>query len=250
MSYGDFAYLYDRLMEDVPYDDWLTFVDVKLKQQNRNVKTSILDLACGTGELTVRLAQAGYEVIGIDLSEDMLAVANAKAQEKGMHIPFYHQDMTNLEGLPLFDVIIIFCDSLNYLQAEEDIIKTFKHVYKFLKEDGLFLFDVHSVYKISEIFGNQTFAVSDEDISYIWNCFPGDELYSVEHELSFFVKNEDTSMYERFNEVHYQRTFPIDFYEKCLKETGFHLVEINADFKIEEVKEDSERIFFTAKKGS
>ncbi|WP_078545516.1 class I SAM-dependent DNA methyltransferase [Litchfieldia alkalitelluris] len=247
MSYGRFAYVYDRLMDDVPYHLWLQFLQTQMKKySNREMKT-ILDLACGTGEISVPLAEHGYEVVGIDLSDDMLAVANAKAQAANQNITFLQQDMSELQGLGTFDMIVIFCDSLNYLPSSEDVIKTFKHIHTYLKEDGLFFFDVHSVYKMDELFIDQTYAVTDEEVSYIWNCFPGESEHSVEHELSFFVRDEGTSLYERFDETHYQRTYDVYQYKTWLEELGFEILEINGDFD-QPVSEQSERIFFSIKK--
>ena len=247
MSYEQFAYLYDELMKDAPYDQWVSFVKDILAKYDVEV-TRLLDLACGTGELSVRLAKQGFEVTGIDLSEDMLSVAQEKAQASGVKIPFFQQNMANLEGQGQFDAIGIFCDSLNYLQTEEEVKSTFSNVHQHLQDNGIFIFDVHSVYKVTEVFINQTFALNEDDISYIWNSFPGDNPNSVEHELSFFVLDERTGKYDRIDELHFQRTYPIEQYSDWLDAAGFQLLEISADFKHQDPTEQSERIFFAAKK--
>ncbi|MCH1625006.1 class I SAM-dependent DNA methyltransferase [Ferdinandcohnia quinoae] len=246
MSYARFAYVYDDLMRDVNYDSWITFIKEKSLTYNKNMKR-ILDLACGTGELSIRLAHEGFEVVGVDLSEDMLVVANAKAIEAGVKIDFYQQNMVEIEGLSSLDLVVIFCDSLNYLQTEEEIQKTFRNVYNLLQEGGLFMFDVHSVYKVEQIFLDGTFVSNEEDVSFIWNCYQGPFPYSVEHELSFFVKNNHNSDYQRFDEDHLQRTFPVEQYKKWLLDEGFEILDISADFE-SAITNDSERIFFTVKK--
>lgn len=247
MSYEQFAYLYDELMQDAPYDEWVRFIKEKLDLYQVGGK-NLLDLACGTGELSVRFAKEGFSVTGVDLSADMLAVAQAKAQEEGLQIPFFEQDMANLEGHEEFDIIVIFCDSLNYLQSEDDVIHTFKSSYNHLKDDGIFFFDVHSLYKISEVFINQSFTLAEEHLSYIWNSFAGDSPNSVEHELSFFVLDEQTGKYDRFDELHYQRTYPVQQYSQWLKQVGFEILDISADFENQEPQAQSERIFFVATK--
>lgn len=247
MSYEHFAYLYDELMKDAPYDEWVRFVKEKAQKYHVEGK-HLLDLACGTGELSIRLAKEGFLVTGIDLSSDMLSVAQAKAMEAGTTIPFFEQNMADLEGQGQFDIIGIFCDSLNYLSREEEVIQTFKAVFEHLKTGGIFLFDVHSIYKISEVFMDQTFALSDDSIAYIWNSFPGERPNSIEHELSFFVQDEQTGKYDRFDELHLQRTYPIDHYQEWLRNTGFQILEISADFEDTPPKPESERIFFAAKK--
>ena len=247
MSYQQFAYLYDELMKDAPYAEWVRFVKDRCVKYNV-AGTRLLDLACGTGELSVRLAQDGFTVTGVDLSEDMLAVAQAKAEDSGVRIPFFQQDMANLEGQAQFDVISILCDSLNYLQTEEEVKATFLNVFQHLTNEGIFIFDVHSLYKIDHLFINQTYASSEEIVSYIWNSFAGENPNSVEHELSFFVLDEETGKYERFDELHFQRTYTVEQYSSWLMEAGFDLLEISADFEESEPHFQSERIFFVVRK--
>ncbi|MEH7272541.1 class I SAM-dependent DNA methyltransferase [Neobacillus vireti] len=247
MSYEQFAYLYDELMQDAPYDEWVRFVKDKLKKYQVDGK-NLLDLACGTGELSVRFAKEGFSVVGIDLSGDMLAVAQAKAQEEGLQIPFFEQDMVSIEGHGEFDIIGIFCDSLNYLESDHDVIHTFSSALHHLKDDGIFFFDVHSTYKIAEVFLNQTFVSTEDQVSYIWNSFPGENPNSVEHELSFFVLDEQTGKYNRYDELHIQRTYPVEQYSEWLAEVGFELLEVCADFDNIQPQPNSERIFFIAKK--
>lgn len=247
MSYGRFAYIYDELMQDAPYEEWEKYVMERLKACG--IKgNSLLDLGCGTGELSLRFSLKGFAVTGVDLSVDMLAVARAKAEEQGMSIPFYEQDMAELEGLGQFDIVGIFCDSLNYLPSEEKVRRTFLKAFQHLKEGGILFFDVHSEYKINELFIDRTFAFNGDHASYIWDSFPGEFPNSVEHELSFFVLDELSGKYDRFDELHEQRTFSIAQYTKWLQETGFELLEITADFAAKAPGPQSERIFFMAKK--
>lgn len=243
MSYSRFATVYDALMQDAPYDEWEAYLQKEAKAG------SLLDIGCGTGELAVRFARAGFHVTGIDLSEDMLAIAREKAEANRVTIPLFKQDMRELDSVGTFETAVIFCDSLNYLETEEDVKQTFQSVFSYLKDDGLFLFDVHSVYKINHVFLEQTFADAAEEISFIWNAFPGEHADSVEHELTFFVQLEN-GQYERFDELHSQRTFTPEKYAEWLKEAGFNVEAITADFTNDSPSTQSERIFFKAKKSS
>ena len=245
MSYGRFAYVYDFLMSEVPYDKWINLFISKKEQYNIN-GSKVLDVACGTGEFSVRLAQKGYTVTGIDLSDEMLAIAKAKADQYGVTIPFYQQNMIELDTGNQYDSIVIFCDSLNYLHSETDVQSTFQRVYEQLQPGGLFMFDVHSVFKMEHVFAGQTFADVQDEVSYIWNSFEGTEPFSVEHELTFFVKEEESDLYDRFDEDHYQRTYDVETYIAWLKEAGFTVKEILADLEDQEPAEDSERILFVA----
>lgn len=247
MIYEKSACLYDALMEDAPYDRWLDFFLTQQKKWHPEAKT-VLDLACGTGEITIRLQKKGFDVTGVDLSVDMLTVAQHKAMEAGFTIPFYEQDMSRLEGLGPFDIVVIFCDSLNYLETEEQFIATFERVYDVLNENGLLLFDVHSPYKIENGYIGKTFAYNGDDIAYIWNCFPGPYPDSVEHELTFFVYDEGTKQYERYDELHRERTFPVEQYEKWLTDCGFTIRSITGDFTDEGFTDRTERVFFTVQK--
>lgn len=244
MNYLQFASLYDDLMEDAPYDMWMRFfLDVVGDDQVDNV----LDVGCGTGEIAVRLAKEGYHVTGIDLSEEMLSIARMKAEQSGEEIPFIQQDMRELEGHPLQDAVLIFCDSLNYLRNQEDVETTFCAIHRLLKDDGVLLFDVHSVHKITDVFGEEVFTYNSDDISYLWECHPGDEEGSVYHDLTFFVKTEN-DLYRRYGETHYQRTYPLQTYETMLRKSGFEVEAITADFSDRKPSDDSERLFFVAKK--
>ncbi|KMY54817.1 methyltransferase [Bacillus sp. FJAT-27231] len=247
MTYERFARVYDFLMEDAPYEQWLDFFQ---QHASELPGKSVLDLACGTGELTWRLAEAGWDVTGVDLSDSMLFAARQKAEAKHLSIPLFQQDMRDLEGLGQFDVITIFCDSLNYLTEEEDIKRTFRGVQQHLKKDGLLLFDVHSLYKMLHIFKDGTFTAVNESVSYIWNCFDGEQPDSIEHELTFFVRQEETDLYERFDELHVQRSFAVEQYKTWLQEIGFSDVVITADFTGNSPEETSERIFFVCRNGS
>ncbi|MEO2074528.1 MAG: class I SAM-dependent methyltransferase [Bacillus sp. (in: firmicutes)] len=247
MSYEQFAYLYDELMKDAPYKEWVKFVKEKLEQYDVTGER-LLDLACGTGELSIRFADEGFQVTGVDLSSDMLAVAQAKAENRGVRIPFFEQNMIDLDGQGEFDVIGIFCDSLNYLQTEDEVKATFTSALQHLVHSGLFIFDVHSTYKVTHGFIDQTFALNDEHLSYIWNSFPGENEYSVEHDLSFFVLDELSEKYDRYDEFHYQRTYPVEQYAFWLNEAGFELLEVCADFESKLPNPESERIFFVARK--
>ncbi|MCG1022304.1 class I SAM-dependent DNA methyltransferase [Sutcliffiella horikoshii] len=249
MAYGQFAYIYDQLMQDVPYEKWVSFVQA---MKDRHLHTgskgfSVVDVGCGTGELAIRFAKEGWDVAGVDLSESMLAIAYEKATEAGVSIPFYEQNMAELDGFQDVDCITIFCDSLNYLESEEDVKRTFSAAYKQLKEEGLLLFDVHSLFKMTQVFMNNTFTSAEEDVAYIWNSFPGEHPNSVEHELSFFVQ-EETNQYTRFDELHFQRTFPVETYRKWLEEVGFTILSVTGDYSTEHLGETAERIFFAAKK--
>lgn len=245
MTYERFAYLYDDLMRDVPYEKWVQLIQIMCQKYEVNEK-KLLDLACGTGELSVRLSKAGYTVTGVDLSGDMLTVAQEKAARSGENIDFLQQDMSEIELINSYDIIGIFCDSLNYLQTEEEVQSTFQRVKHYLQKKGLFIFDVHSLHKINHVFIDQTYTYDDDAICYIWNCFEGDTPNSVDHELTFFVE-DGSGKYDRIDENHTQRTYPVSTYVKWLNEAGFEVLELIGEDFSNEPTPQCERIFFVAR---
>lgn len=247
MSYEQLAYVYDHLMADAPYESWVEFL-CREKERFQAPGIRVLDLGCGTGELSIRMIKQGFDVTGVDLSENMLAVAAERAGEEGLVLPLFQQDMSKLEGLPSFDIVTIFCDSLNYLSTPEEVKKTFCQVYRHLNPGGLFLFDVHSTYQIEHIYSNQTFTWNEEEIAYIWDSFPGKEPLSIEHDLTFFILDDHTGKYERIEELHQQRTYPVNDFMQWLNENGFEVPSITADFTGNPPEETSRRIFFTCRK--
>jgi SAM-dependent methyltransferase len=246
MNYGKFAYLYDELMIDAPYDLWVSFI-LKVMEANGINNGHILDVGCGTGNIAIPLSKKGLEVTAVDLSEEMLFVAKEKSETLKATVQFFQQDMRELEGLGTYDVVISLCDSINYLSDENELNTTFKRVATHLKEDGLFIFDVHSIHKIENILAGHTFAHNGEEISYIWECFSGEEPFTVEHDLSFFVLN-DQGLYERYDEFHKQRTYHLEVFEQALHNAGFKVMSITGDYSLQTLNKDAERWFFVAQK--
>lgn len=243
MSYEYFPGFYDRLMDSELYDEWLEFSADFIGDSPKKV----LDLACGTAEFALRLSFFGHQVTGVDLSKEMVEVAKEKVAAAEIDLPIIEQDMSKLALKQTFDVVTCFCDSLNYLETEQALEATIQAVSAHLEPNGLFLFDVHSVFKIEQGFKDYSYGDSDEEISTIWNSFPGEHPHSVEHELTFYILGEDDT-YNRVDELHRERTYPIATYENLLKKYGFTKIDIYADFSHEKPNNTSERIFFVARK--
>lgn len=241
MTYGVFAQVYDELMDSQLFPQWKDYTVRHLPHKG----AKILELACGNGELAILLKKAGYDIQGLDLSPEMLTIAKIKQEEAGVSFPLIQADMRDLAGFSIYDGIISFCDSLCYLPTPEDLRLVFQQVYEHLEEKGVFLFDVFTTIHIQELDG-YAYHAELPGIVFTWDSYKGKHEYSIEHELSFF-KELDNGHYERFNEVHRERTYPLAFYKKELKQAGFTNIEITADF-VNELAEDSIRWFFKAEK--
>ena len=215
MSYNSFAYHYDKMMADVDYLWWIEIITKHVKKGGL-----VLDVGCGTGTLSLALANNGYDVTGLDLSEDMLVVAS----EKAPNVQFIHRDMRELAGLSNFDLVLIAVDSLNYLKTETDVQQTFAGAAAALGASGLLVFDVHTPTKMVETFADYLYVENADDLTYIWHIEPGEEPLSVIHELTIFAKNGNGS-YSRSIEHHYQRTFEMIQYHEWLVAAGFEIIE-------------------------
>ncbi|MCQ4086209.1 class I SAM-dependent methyltransferase [Saccharibacillus sp. JS10] len=258
MSYGKFAYIYDELMQDMPYSKWQRFaLDAWEKHGN---PSEVVELGCGTGTLTTLLAEQGYHMTGIDLSEDMLAVAHHKASERPMlqgllrtgSLRFACQDMTEWVTPEPVDSVISFCDCLNYLTEPQQIEDTFRRTYEGLKPGGTFLFDVHHPNTLRRYEEEQPFVLDEDQVSYIWTCGLDEERIEIEHHLRIFVRREEDSssaeLYDRFDEIHVERAYEMTWLQQALLDAGFSSAEYYADFGWEKADEETERVFFVAVK--
>lgn len=244
MAYEEFAKIYDELInEDIDYDIIVKRLKEVIKKYDVNCE-DYLDLACGTGNVALKMAQDFKTTYAVDLSEDMLANAYDKFQEKGLNIGIINQDMTELDLNYSFDVVTCVLDSTNYLIEDGDLESYFKGVYNHLKDGGIFLFDINSYYKLSKILGNNTYTYNEEKVFYTWENVFEDDIVNMF--LTFFVK--EGKLYERFEEEHFERAYREEEIETRLKACGFTLLGKYDGYEDEPVKEDSERIFYIAGK--
>lgn len=236
-QYQDFSHYYDELTQDQPYDKWLSVI-----KESTNSRESILDIGCGTGSLTSLLTDFS-SVTGMDLSEDMLAIASNKSKD----VTWLQGDMSDFDLGKKYDTITILCDSLNYLQNIEDVKSTFSHVYQHLNYNGTFIFDVHSIFKMNHAFANHSYIDETEHVFLGWDAVAGEEPNSVWHYMTFF-ELQGNGQYKRYDEEHYQRTYSENEYKTLLNDAGFEDIHSFYDFEFENHHDQSDRLFFIAKK--
>lgn len=241
-QYTAFSAWYDKMMGGVEYDGWSRYLMTLL---DRSGAKKVAECACGTGNITWRLAKRGYEVTGLDLSEDMLLVAREKLRKMGLRCPFVCEDMRALSLHKPVDAVIAACDGVNYVtEGAEDF---FAAAYRALKPGGVLLFDVSSAYKLSKILGGRTFGDTGEDWGYIWENVFDEESALLEMELTCFIK--EGSHYTRFEETHLQRAYTQEELTAALKKAGFERVEVYEAFTMEPPKENTERLQFATYRG-
>jgi len=242
-SYNDFAYIYDSLIDE-DYDKWTDYIEDIFIKYNVRPKL-VLDLACGTGSITTRLAKRGYDMIGIDLSEDMLSIAAEKAMEDNLDIRFIKQDMTSFELYGTVDAIICTLDAVNYITSPLKLQKMFDLAKYYLNPNGIFIFDISSVHKLTNILGNNSFINDSGDIFYTWENEYNTRTKICKFFLTFFIKYG--TKYERIDEVQSQRAYKVSDIYKYLDKSGFGIVDCFDGLSFNKSAEFSERLFFVAK---
>ena len=272
-AYTSFAQVYDLFMDNVPYEAWSEYVIALLKAEKIE-DGLVLDLGCGTGKMTRLLAAAGYDMIGIDNSEEMLEIAreyqygpgneadyteemvedtaeveDSEAMDIGesnSNILYLLQDMREFELYGTVRAVVSICDSMNYILEEEDLLQVFKLVNNYLDPKGIFIFDMNTRYKYATLLGETTITENREEGSFIWENYFDEEEDINQYDLTLFIREED-DLYRKYEETHLQRVYDLDRVIALLKEAGMEFVAAYDAFTKEPVKEDSERIYIIAR---
>lgn len=273
-AYTSFARVYDLFMDNVPYEEWSRYL-ISLLQEHGISDGLILDLGCGTGKMTRLLAAAGYDMIGVDNSEEMLEIAREYEQdddeaamgegteqedefreeleqgdefreEPGQRILYLEQDMREFELYGTVRAVVSICDSMNYLMEEQDVLAVLKLVNNYLDPGGIFIFDLNTVYKYRELLGETTISENRDEGSFIWDNYYDEEAAVNEYDLTLFIR-EDGDLYRKYEETHFQRAYTLETVKRLIAEAGMEFVAAYDAFSRESVRPDSERIYIIAK---
>ncbi len=280
-AYTDFAGVYDIFMDDVPYQEWADFLVELIERYGvskpvrrdagaldnesgkavceedvckRNVceeeildteKNLVLDLGCGTGTLTELLYRKGYDMIGVDMSQEMLNVALSKREQEESGILYLCQDMRDLDLYSTVGTVISVCDSVNYLLEDEEVLETFSLVNNYLYPGGIFIFDFNTVYKYEKVIGDAIIAENREDCSFIWENFYHEEQHMNEYDLTVFAREGE--LFRRFTETHFQRGYSLEEMTGFAEKAGMR-VELVLDADTHKAPDEcSERIYVVAR---
>ncbi len=275
-AYSDFATVYDTFMDETPYEVWGDYVAELIDEygisrpytepgsgtepapdaeeienteaallQERNL---VVELGCGTGSFTQIMKKKGYDIMGIDMSPEMLNIARNKAAEAELDIMYLEQDMRELDLYCTAGTIVSVCDSINYLLEDEDVIETFRLVNNFLYPGGIFIFDFNTLYKYRDVIGDTTIAENREDCSFIWDNYYHEEEHINEYDLTIFVRTSgEEDVFRRFSETHYQRGYTVEDMKYYLKEAGLELVTIVDADTHKAPTAESQRIYIVAR---
>lgn len=251
-AYTSFAVVYDTFMDNVPYEEWGEYLHGLLLEYGVE-DGLVLDLGCGTGTMTEILASKGYDMTGVDFSEEMLDIAMQKRTKSGHDILYLMQDMREFELYGTVRAIVSVCDSMNYLTEDGDLEQVFRLANNYLDPGGLFIFDMNTEYKYREMLGNQTIAEERENCSFIWDNYYYEEEKINEYQLSLFVEDPVLSektgqdICRKFQEMHYQRAYSLAEVKAALEAAGMEFIAAYDAFTRNPVHPDSERMYIIAR---
>lgn len=245
MAYGVFAEFYDRLTGNVHYKERADYLLELCKRFNHDTGIT-LDLACGTGTLTLELKRRGVDVYGIDGSPEMLSEASMKAFEEELDVLFLCQKMQSIDLYGTIDTCFCTLDSINHMVKKEDVEKTFGRVSLFMNQGGLFVFDVNTVYKHKEVLKDNVFVFDTDEVYCVWQNTPVDE-YVEEIALDFFIPDEN-GRYIKESERFRERAYETHELEEMLKDADFEVLSVFGDMTFESPADTEQRLYFVARK--
>ena len=244
-AYTSFAAVYDTFMDNIPYEEWKSYLKELLKEYGVQ-DGLVLDLGCGTGTMTELLAADGYDMIGVDNSEEMLEIAREKQIKSGHEILYLLQDMREFELYGTVGAVFSICDSLNYITEPEELKQVFRWVNNYLDPGGLFIFDMNTIHKYRDVIGDTTIAEDREDGSFIWeNSYDRENALNV-YELALFLPRED-GLYEKCEEEHVQKAYSIEAIKAMIVKAGMELVAVCDAYTHNPGDENCERLTFVAR---
>ena len=273
-AYTSFARVYDMFMDNVPYEEWCDYITGLLKEYGIS-NGLVLDLGCGTGSMTELLAARGFDMIGVDCSEDMLEIALEKRMASGRDILYLQQDMRDLELYGTVRAVVCLCDSINYLLDVQDLETVFRLVNNYLDPGGIFIFDLNTEYKYREVLADRTIAENRDEGSFIWDNYYDEESRINEYDLALFIPAEEADagkmgegagpdcetgaasgsgtsgegLYRKYQETHFQRAYTLDEIREALERAGMEFLtwyDGDGDGR-QAPREDSERIYVIAR---
>ena len=250
-SYSYFADFYDELTQNVDYEKTADYI-LRIAEKYQHNMGITLDLACGTGNLTVILKEKGVDIYGIDASAEMLSVAQEKALDKGLNgMLFLCQKMQNIDLFGTIDTCICTLDSINHLTSKDDVQKTFSKISFFMNPNALLIFDVNTLYKHQKILADNTYVYDTENVYCVWQNRLLKDKRTVDITLDFFEKTSNNkeyrNFYRRFSENFREYAYTHEELCEMLNKAGFELLDVFGELTFETPKESSQRNIYVAK---
>lgn len=244
-GYGLFSQYYDELTNNVDYEKRAEYFRTLLMRYGIKPNSTLLDVGCGTARLSVELAKSGFDVIGVDPSPEMLCEARDNAYDADVDIMLLCQSAEDIDLYDTVDCAISTLDVINHLESSESVKAAFKKAGLFMNPDGMFIFDINTIYKHREILGNNSFVYETDDVFCVWQNFLNED-DSVDISLDFFEDNGDGS-YDRSSEEFTERAYSLKNIEEWLNEADFEIIDVFDDMTEAPLKEDSQRAVIAAR---
>ncbi len=241
-AYTGFAPVYDMFMDNIPYDKWAKNIRDLFEKYNMPMEI-VCELGCGTGQMTRRLKAFGYDMIGIDVSYDMLM--EAKEHEDSQGILYLCQDMRSFELYGTVGAVVSVCDSINYLRDANELLKVCSLANNYLDPKGLFIFDIKTEGYYRNL-GVKTIAENRDEGSFIWENEYDEALRDNYYYLTIYEAN-DEGTYDRYEEEHLQHAFTVDEVKQAIAESGLQLLEVLDVSTMLPPTEDCDRLYFIAR---
>ncbi|MBQ8200865.1 MAG: class I SAM-dependent methyltransferase [Clostridia bacterium] len=245
--YTSFAEVYDQLMDDVNYERWADLYREMMTGYGVGRGAKVCECACGTGGLTVPLHKRGYQMTGVDLSQEMLWLAAQKARKQGLGIPFVQQDMRRLHLHRPMDAVLATCDGVNYLLEDADAAAFFTSAYEALRPGGGLFFDVSTPWKLENVLGGQIICEDREDVTYMWQNRFHPQTGKLDMHLCIFIRQKDGS-YRRIDEEQTQRAHTIENLTALMRGAGFTNIMVFGNSRLEAPRDREQRWHFAAMK--
>ncbi|MBQ6944299.1 MAG: class I SAM-dependent methyltransferase [Ruminococcus sp.] len=245
-GYSTFARYYDSLTANIDYKKRAGYFHEIIKRYKNTEGTILLDLACGTGSISEEMAKIGYDVIGVDYSDEMLGIALDKKFDSGLNIQYLCQDMRKLDLYGSMDITICALDSINHLNSLADVKKVFKNVALFSEPQGLFIFDINTLYKHRNILANNTFTYETDNVFCVWENTLVEDTDEVKMNLEFF-ELEENGLYSRTSDSFSEKAYSEESIEELLRECGFELLAKFGDDSFSPPACNSQRIVYAAR---
>lgn len=247
MMYTVLASFYDKLNASVDYDGIFSFIRSVYRENGIGDGAMLLDLACGTGILTVPFAKAGYDMIAVDLSEDMLMAARERSDEEELFPLYLCQDMRELDLYGTVDGGYCCLNSLNYLDSTEDVERVFDRLKYFIAPKGVFVFDVNTAYKFRNTYGDKTYVYDEDEVYCIWQNHTEEHPLASEFDLTFFVP-DGKGRYTRLAESQRQVCFSPDEIVAAYEKAGFETVAVYGSTDRRAPSESDEALWFVIRR--
>ena len=246
MIYDLLAPFYDAINADIDYSSWADFIEKIIEREYRGKPELVLDLGCGTGKMTLELASRGYDMTGIDYSDDMLDVARTSAEEKEHDILWLSQDMREFELYGTVDVTVSCLDCINHLTRPSDVEKTFSLVHNYLIPDGLFIFDINGKYKFENIYSDRSYVMEENGGVCIWQNYYNNKTKICDFYITLFEEDSD-GRYDRYDELQKERMYTINDMKRMLSRTEMEFIGAYSDFDFSPADDTDERIYIVAR---